>query len=87
MCYKSRKTRDVPMVQISEDSNRVKRSKILLNWIKRGSNGKKIRIFSDEKLFIIDRVVNRQNDRYWTTLSVKYVEPDLINNRISKHSA
>ena len=37
-----------------------------LNLVKNSKHYQKVRIFSDEKLFLVDQVVNRQNDRYIT---------------------
>ena len=38
----------------------MERCKLLLKWMKAKTNIKKVRIFSDEKLFAVDPVLNRR---------------------------
>ena len=84
--WKSLKIREVPSVGTSADK-RLARTKILLNWIKNGQNSNKVRIFSDEKLFVIDAKFHRQNDRYITNVPVKLVDPDIKYNSVCKNPA
>ena len=83
---KSLKIRDVPSVGKSA-GRRLKRTKALKNWIKNSANSKKVRIFSDEKLFVMDAVVNKQNDRYISDLPVSLVSPEIKFNSVSKNPA
>ena len=46
-----------------QKERRVERGSKLLNWLKRGGNGKKVKIFTDEKNFNVDQAYNRLNDR------------------------
>ena len=46
----------------SMQEKRLERCQKVLGFIKR--NGSIVRVFSDEKIFTVDAVVNRQNDRY-----------------------
>ena len=41
---------------------RLERSKKLLTWIRH--NGSTVKIYSDKKIFTVDQVLNRRNDRY-----------------------
>lgn len=52
--------------------------------MKDGCNRKKIRIFSDEKLFVCDRVLHKQNDRYLTADPVATISQDIRCNPINK---
>ena len=81
---KSLKIREVPSVGTSADK-RLNRAKLLLNWIKNGDHSHKVRIFSDEKLFIIDAKFHRQNDRYLSKQPVRMVEPDIKFNSVCKN--
>jgi len=64
---------------ITEDSRkkRLCRAKLLLNDVKHSSG--RVILFSDEKLFCVDRVLNRRNNRY---ISVKPAEdvPDHVKH-------
>ena len=82
----SRKIRDVPSVGNSV-ARRIERTRGLLNFVKNSEHCQKVRIFSDEKLFVVDQVVNRQNDRYITDLPIKLVDPGIKFNSVSKHPA
>lgn len=44
------------------EARRLERAKKVLNYLKR--HGPTVKIFSDEKIFTVDAVVNRRNDRY-----------------------
>ena len=83
---KSLKIREVPSVGNSADK-RLDKTKILLNWVKSSEHSRKIRIFSDEKLFVIDAKFHRQNDRYLSKVPVKTVEPSVKYNSVTKHPA
>ena len=83
---KSLKIREVPSVGTSADK-RLAKTKLLLNWIKTGENSRKIRIFSNEKLFVIDAKFHRQNDRYLSKVPVKAVDPSIKYNSVTKHPA
>ena len=82
----SRKIRGEPSVGNSAP-HRIERSKVLLNFVNSSAHSKKIRIFSDEKLFVVDQVINRQNDHYCTNVSVSLVDLSVKFNSVSKHSA
>jgi hypothetical protein len=56
-----------------QKGTRVERSRKILNWIKKPENAKKVRIFSDEKLFCVDPVLNRRNSRYISAERVENV--------------
>ena len=83
---KSLKIREVPSVGNSADK-RIGNTGKLLNWIKNGKHSHKVRIFSDEKLFVINAKFHRQNDWYLTNVPVKMVEPSIKYNSICKHLA
>ena len=83
---KSLKIREVPSVGTSADKRMLHTAR-LLNWIKNSNHSNKVRIFSDEKLFVIDAKFHRQNDRYLTKVPVKMVEPQVKYNSICKHPA
>ena len=83
---KSLKIREVPSVGTSA-GKRIDNTRKLLNWVKNGQNSSKVRIFSDEKLFVIDAKFHRQNDRYLSNVPVKMVEPEIKFNSICKHPA
>ncbi|QQP50248.1 Transposable element tcb2 transposase [Caligus rogercresseyi] len=67
---RSRAVVPVQMLTVIQREKRLERSKKILNWLK---------IFSDEKNFVVDKYNNRRNDRYIaksaadTDASVKYV--------------
>ena len=46
-----------------QKERRVERGSRLVNWLKRGGNRKKVKIFTDEKNFNVDQAYNRRNDR------------------------
>ena len=64
---------------ITEDSKnkRLCRARRLLNDIKHSSG--RVILFSDEKLFVVDRILNRRNDRYISSKSVEDV-PDHVKH-------
>ena len=81
---KSLKIREVPSVGNSADK-RLNRAKLLLNWVKNSDHSHKVRIFSDEKLFVIDAKFHRQNDRYLSNRPVKMVDPSIKFNSVCKN--
>ena len=46
-----------------QKTKRVEKGGKLVNWIKRGGNGKLVKVFTDEKNFYVDQAYNRRNDR------------------------
>ena len=83
MGYRSNVIRDVPSVPNME--RRLEGSRKLFNWLKDGRNANVVRLFSDEKLFIVDAVLNRQHVRYLTNVPVKLVDPKLKYNFVCKN--
>jgi hypothetical protein len=59
---------------------RLERCKKVLSWLK--SNGSVIRFFSDEKIFTVDRTINKRNDR-WIASSTSVV----CSTMTTKHPA
>ena len=84
--YKSLKIREVPSVGTSANK-RINNTRKLLNWMKNGNNSNKLKIFSDEKLFVIDAKFHRQNDQYLSKVPMKLVEPRVKYNSMCKHPA
>ncbi len=73
-----------PRLTLATKERRYSRSKFFLNRLKKGKKDKAI-VFSDEKFFIVDRVVNSRNHRY-----IAFVNPEDIPDHIkycpvSKH--
>lgn len=68
-----------------QKETRLSRCKMLLNWMK--SNGNKVRIFSDEKLFTVDPVLNRRNSRYISGDRAEEVDPAIKYSPKTKHPA
>ena len=81
-----RKIRDVPSVGNSV-ARRIERTRGLLNFVKNSEHRQKVRIFSDEKLFVVDQVINRQNDRCITDLPINFLDPGIKLNPVSKYPA
>ncbi len=59
--YKSYKLQIRQLLTSAMKEKRVERSRILINQLKRRHV---IRFFSDEKKFVVDRCINKQNDRW-----------------------
>lgn len=59
---KSKAIKQVQLVTPEQAAKRLERAKVILNQLKRNRPG--IILFSDEKNFHVDRVLNRRNDRY-----------------------
>ena len=51
------------LLTTSLKEKRLGKSKKVVNWLKRPGNGKKVKVFSDEKNFYVDQAYNRRNDR------------------------
>ena len=65
LSLKSYKYRERQFLSENNVLEREIRSREILNEMKRPRFGKKVRIFfSDEKIFTVERTINRQNDRY-----------------------
>ncbi len=43
-----------------------------------------MKIFSDEKLFVSDRVLHKQNDRYLANVSIQQIDQSVRCNEVSK---
>lgn len=72
---------------VTEDSKekREARAKLLLNDVKHSSG--RVTIFSDEKLFCVDRVLNRRNSRYISSEKVEDVPEHVKHVYKTKHPA
>lgn len=69
----------------SQREARLSRSRSLLNWMR--SNPRVVRIFSDEKTFSVDAVINRRNTRYISKHADDDV-PDAVRlHKKTKHPA
>ena len=66
---------------------RKERCKGILNWLKQGANKETVLIFSDEKLFHVDPMLNRRNVRYISDLPHTEVSSDIKYNPRTKHAA
>ena len=58
---------------------------MLISWMKSKSNGSKVRVFSDEKLFTVDPVLNRRNSRYISGDRAEEVDPAVKCSSKTKH--
>ena len=70
-----------------QKTSRLERCKHLLKWMKTKTNSKKVRVFSDEKLFTVDPVLNRRNDRYLSDKKAADVDPSIKYSQKGKHSS
>lgn len=64
-----------PRLTQATREKRLERSKVLLNLLKKGKKGPII--FSDEKFFLVDRVINSRNHRY-----IAFVDPEDVPDEI-----
>ena len=85
LCYKSRAIQTKNCSTLTQKDMRKKRCKVLLNWMKASKNSTKVRIFSDEKLLLIEPVLNRRNDRYISGERVEDVAVSIKFNPATKH--
>jgi transposase-like protein len=69
----SRVIQEKPVLTIDAREKRCERAKQLIDRLRKKDSGK-VRIFSDEKLFVSDVLVNRRNSRYLTDLPVTEVD-------------
>ena len=84
---KTRAVTPIPKLYGQGKERRLERAKILLNWMKRGTNAQLIRVFSDEKLFTVDADLNRRNSRYLSGLPVSLVDPEIKHFERGKNPA
>ena len=65
--------------KISEQqkTSRLDLQKRLLGWMTAKNNVKNVRVFSDEKVFTVDPVLNRRDDRYMSDRKAEDVEPGI----------
>jgi hypothetical protein len=79
----SRVVQEKPLLTIDNREKHRKRARKLLLRLKK-EDASKVRIFSDEKLFIADALVNRRNSRYLTDLPVTKVDESMRISPFSK---
>jgi transposase len=72
-------------VSATQQVSRAERARSLLNWLK--SHGGLVHVFSDEKLFTIDAVLNRRNDRCIVSGPVSDIPSDIRVAQHRKHPA
>ncbi len=82
----SRVVQEKPLLTIDNREKRRERARKLLLRLKKEDAGK-VRIFSDEKLFVADALVNRRNSRYLTDLPVNEVDESVRISPFSKAPA
>jgi hypothetical protein len=82
----SRVVQEKPLLTIDNRIKRRERARKLLLRLKKEDAGK-VRIFSDEKLFVADALVNRRNSRYLTDLPVTEVDESVRVSPFSKAPA
>lgn len=82
---KSRARVKVPLLTKAQRESRLQRSKALLNNIKHAAAGLAI-LFSDEKIFTVDAISNRRNDR-WIGDDPTDVPDDVKYVNTTKHPA
>ena len=82
---KSRAIRTVNRVT-QKQMSRLERCKKMQNWLKNSKNAGKVILFSDEKLFCLDPVLNRRNDRYLSDQKVENVPSHIKFVPKTKHS-
>lgn len=85
LCATSRAITTKQLVTQDSREKRNVRARLLLNDVKHSSG--RVTIFSDEKLFCVDRVLNRRNGRYISTEKVEDVPDHIKHVCKSKHPA
>ena len=81
---KSRVVQSRPLLTPDVMQKRLERATRLLNRLKK-EDSKRVRIFSDEKIFTTNAAVNRRNSRYLTDLPVEDVHPEIRVNAFAKN--
>lgn len=80
----SRVQQSRPLLTADVKEKRLERATKLLNRLKK-EDAKRVRIFSDEKIFTTNAAVNRRNSRYLTDLPVGDVDPEIRVNAFAKN--
>lgn len=82
---KSRARVKVPLLTEAQQESRFSRSKVLLNNVKHAAAGRAI-LFSDEKIFTVNAILNRRNDR-WIGGGPSDVPDNVKYTNTTKHPA